>query len=105
MGERQAKPHDGRGDDWRERRRHRVLQGFDPADKRGIESGPLANPTVRKADGDILIHRLDMARRYAVKCRMPARRRLRLWLDFRLLACPSFFARLYPLLRDDGRFR
>jgi hypothetical protein len=36
---------------------------------------------------------------------MPARRRLRLWLAFSLMAYPSFFARLYPLLRDDGRFR
>jgi hypothetical protein len=34
---------------------------------------------------------------------MPSRRRLRLWLAFTLMAW--FFARLYPALRDDGRFR
>jgi len=54
MGEWQAMPRESISDDWRERRRHRILHGFDPADKRGIEFGPLANPIVRKADGYIL---------------------------------------------------
>jgi hypothetical protein len=54
MGDRQLTPHDSSREDWRERRRRRVLHGFDPAKKRGIEFGPLANPIVRKPDGDIL---------------------------------------------------
>ena len=54
---------------------------------------------------DLCLQALDVARRYALRCRMPVRRRLRLWIAFKLMAHPPFFARLYPLLRDDGRFR
>jgi len=54
---------------------------------------------------DLCLRALDLARRYAALSRPPVRRRLRQAAAFRLMRHPRVFARLYPLLRADVRFR
>ena len=54
---------------------------------------------------DLCLRALDLARRYAALSHPPARRRMRQAVAFRLMRRPWLFARLYPLLRTDVRFR
>lgn len=54
---------------------------------------------------DLCLRALDVMRRYSSRCRLPAGRRIRRLVAFSLMAYPPLFARMYPWLRRDGRFR